>query len=69
MHDLSAGLIIWQLMTLFLVGLWIYTLVDVARYEFKDNLKLLWVVVVLFIPFFGMLLYWTIGKNHKIIQN
>ena len=34
--------------------------------EFKDNDKLIWVLVVLFIPVIGSIIYFTKGKKSKL---
>ncbi|WP_281171891.1 PLD nuclease N-terminal domain-containing protein [Algoriphagus terrigena] len=44
----------------------IYALVDVIRSEFREPLmKLTWVVLILFFPFFGALIYLFLGKKNK----
>jgi hypothetical protein len=41
---------------------WLATLVRVLeRPDFDPITRLTWVVVVVFVPFFGMVLYWCIG--------
>jgi hypothetical protein len=41
-------------------------LIDILRSAFKDSvLKLLWVIVVWFIPVFGLLFYFFIGRKQK----
>ncbi|MBB3971015.1 PLDc N-terminal domain-containing protein [Mucilaginibacter phyllosphaerae] len=44
-----------------------YCLVNVLRSEFKDSIsKLIWVLVILFAPFIGSVIYLSIGQNSKI---
>lgn len=46
----------------------IYVLLDILRSEFrKDNDKIIWLLVVFFIPILGCVLYFLIGRNQKII--
>lgn len=46
--------------------LWIYCLVDVLRSEFKDaNMKIIWVVILLFAQGIGPLVYLVMGKGTK----
>lgn len=46
--------------------LWVYCLVDVIRSDFKDqNMKLVWVVVLLFAHVIGPIAYLIIGKGSK----
>jgi hypothetical protein len=43
---------------------WIYTLVDVVKSEFKDqNMKIIWVLIILFAQVLGPILYWVLAKN------
>ena len=46
----------------------IIALVDILRNEFTGSNKLIWVVVTIFLPFLGPLLYFAIGRNQKIRQ-
>jgi hypothetical protein len=65
-NDFSIGLFIWQTLVLVSIGLWIYCLIDVLKNKFVQNDKLIWILVVIFIPFIGSLLYLFIGKNKKM---
>jgi len=47
----------------------IIALVDILRNEFTGSNKLIWVIVTIFLPFLGSLLYFGIGRKHKISQN
>jgi hypothetical protein len=59
---------------LFIVGLFglvpvillVIAMVDILRNNFQGYDKVVWVLVVIFIPFIGSILYLTIGKNQKI---
>lgn len=43
-------------------------LIDVVRSSFRDpNDKLIWVLIILFLPFFGALLYLIIGRNQRAV--
>jgi len=46
--------------------LWIIALVDIVRSEFQGNDKVVWVIVVIFFPFLGSILYFIFGKSRKI---
>lgn len=56
----------------FLIGmvcfvLWIWALVDIIKSQFKDDVtKLIWFLVVFFLPFVGLLLYIFAGRSMKI---
>jgi len=46
----------------------ILAILDILRNEFTGSNKLIWVVVTLFLPFLGPLLYFAIGRKQKISQ-
>lgn len=54
------------LIAAFVVGLTIMALVDILRNEFSGNNKIVWVLVVLLLNFFGAILYFVIGRKQKI---
>jgi hypothetical protein len=67
--DLVAALgSIFGLFILFSLAIvWIIALVDILRSDFKDsNEKLIWVLLVIFLPFLGSILYFVIGRSRKI---
>lgn len=41
-------------------------LIDILRSDFKGNNKIIWILVVLFVNFFGAILYFLIGRYQKI---
>ena len=44
----------------------IWALVDILKSEFSGNNKIIWVLVVIFLPLLGSLLYIGIGRSQKI---
>jgi hypothetical protein len=62
----GVGLIISSLIFLFVCFLWVIALIDILRSEFHGNDKIVWVLVVIFFPFFGSILYFIIGRSRKI---
>lgn len=66
MDDFSIGLLIWQAVILISIGLWIFCLIDVLRNKFDQNDKVIWLLVVVLIPFLGSLLYLFIGRNKQL---
>jgi hypothetical protein len=45
---------------------WLYCLVDIIKSEFQGNNKIIWLLVVIFVPLLGMILYYSFGKKQKI---
>lgn len=41
-------------------------LINILRNEFDGNNKIVWVLVVIFLPILGSLLYFIIGSSQKI---
>jgi uncharacterized membrane protein len=58
----NTGLIIFIIMIL-----WIVALVDVLRSRFDTSTdKLIWTLVVIFVPLAGIILYFFIGRRQKV---
>ena len=52
--------------------IWLGCLLDILRYEFRGNNKLIWFMAVTFMPLVGCFLYFFIGrrqKKYKIIKD
>ncbi len=43
--------------------LWIAALVDILRKPSSGSTKIIWVLVILFLPCLGSILYFAIGRN------
>lgn len=58
----------WQLSLLLLIvfAIPLLAIIDILRHQFKDNEKLIWVLVVLFMPLVGTLLYLALGRKKRI---
>ena len=47
--------------------LWCLVLVDIIRSDFKDNTtKIIWLLIIIFIPFVGVILYPLLSSNQKL---
>jgi len=62
----GIGLLIGIFIFLAVCFLWIIALIDILRSNFQGNNKLVWVLVVIFFPFLGSILYFIIGRSRKI---
>lgn len=48
---------------------WIWALVDILRSTFSDiAIKIIWFLLVFFLPLLGFVLYVVIGKSTKVID-
>lgn len=69
MHLLSpdSGLFTWTILSILLLILWVYRLVDLLTSNFsKSNTKLIWIITIIFLPFIGSILYLSIGRKQKV---
>ena len=49
------------------IVLWISALIDILKSDFSGGSdKIVWLLVVVFLPLLGAILYFTIGKNQKV---
>jgi len=55
---LTAGLAIFVL--------WIWSIIDVIKSDFKDSTtKIIWIALLIFLPFLGAVIYPFVGKSTK----
>ncbi|PZX58317.1 phospholipase D-like protein [Algoriphagus ratkowskyi] len=65
-QNIGGGSILFLLIGLIYTILWIYCLVDILRSDFKDpNMKIIWIVIILFAQGIGPLVYLAMGKGTK----
>ncbi|MDP2078140.1 MAG: SHOCT domain-containing protein [Sulfuricurvum sp.] len=47
--------------------LWLWALIDIITSKFQENLmQIIWLLVVFFLPFIGVILYLLIGRSMQI---
>jgi hypothetical protein len=47
--------------------LWVWALVDIINGRFReDSTRIIWILLVIFLPFLGTILYYAIGREQKI---
>jgi heme/copper-type cytochrome/quinol oxidase subunit 2 len=65
----DIGLVLWKslLVLIFWVLPTVLSIKTIQKHEFKDAIsKLMWILAVVFIPLFGAILFFVIGKSQKI---
>ncbi|MCL4428888.1 MAG: PLDc N-terminal domain-containing protein [Deltaproteobacteria bacterium] len=67
MFGLGMGMLFMFLFWIASIVLWISALIDILKSDFRGGSdKIVWLLVVVFLPLLGAILYFTIGKNQKI---
>jgi len=61
----GGGIIITLLVILFIFLLPLLALISALMSDFPGNEKILWVVIILLLPFLGSVLYFLIGRNQR----
>lgn len=47
--------------------LWLWALIDLVKSEFPDkNMKLIWALIIIFIPLIGSIIYLVMGRKQKL---
>jgi hypothetical protein len=47
--------------------LWIWALVDIIQSRFREeSTKVIWCLLVIFLPFIGTILYYVIGREQRL---
>lgn len=66
MDSFNLFLTIWQFIVVTTLLLLIFSLYDILNNKFNKNNKLIWILVVLFVPLFGALFYIFMGRKQRI---
>ncbi len=62
----GGGIFLTLFIILFIILLPLLALVSVLTSEFRGNDKIVWVLIIIFLPFLGSLLYFLIGRDRRI---
>ena len=64
-----SGIILSSFLMIFIVFsfvLYIYILIDILKHEFTGYNKIIWILVIIFFPIFGAILYLVFGRIQRI---
>lgn len=61
----GGGLLITLLVVLFIFLFPLLALISVLMNDFRGNEKIMWVLIIIFLPFLGSLLYFLIGRDKR----
>lgn len=67
LDSFSFGLMFWQIILFVALFFWLFCVIDVLRNSFNGNDKLIWILVLIFVPILGPFLYFFIGRKKRII--
>lgn len=55
------------LIGLLCLALWIFALVDIVQSRFRqDTTRIVWILIVIFLPVIGTILYYLIGREQRL---
>jgi hypothetical protein len=55
-----------MLVWVFTIPFWIWAVINIVRSDFRDNAKIVWLLVVILLYTLGVVLYAFIGRKQKI---
>ncbi len=61
--------LIWYSIILLIIGLEIFTMIDIMKSSFEKNDYYKWFLVICFVPILGPILYLLIGRKRKLKPN
>ena len=61
----GGGILITVLVILFIFLLPILALISALMNTFPGNEKIIWILLIIFLPFLGSVLYFVIGRNQR----
>ena len=64
-----AGLFVSSFLMIFIMFtfiLYIYILIDILKHEFTGYNKIIWLLVIIFFPVLGAILYLVFGRSQRI---
>lgn len=61
--DFSYSLVFWNAIILISIVFWVYALPNLLKSSLEKDDKIIWLMVIIFIPIIGSLYYVFIGKR------
>lgn len=61
----GGGILITVLVILFIFLLPLFALISALMNTFQGNEKIIWILLIIFLPFLGSVLYFLIGRNQR----
>jgi len=64
---LETSLIVLLAVLVIMSVIWLIALIEILRSDFRKKRKGIWLLTVILIPFFGAIIYFMIGRNHRVM--
>lgn len=75
MHDFAmmgamgvAAFFVFGIIMTAIFAFWLWALVDILKNEFTGSNKIIWLLLVIAVPLIGVILYYLIGREQKILD-
>lgn len=75
MHDFAmmgamgvAAFFVFSIIATAFFAFWLWALVDILKNEFTGSNKIIWLLLVIAVPLIGVILYYLIGREQKILD-
>ena len=65
---LGGGILLTVFIILFIFLLPLLALISALMSDFSGNDKIIWALLIIFLPFLGSVLYFLIGRNNRITR-
>ncbi len=66
----SSGLLIWTILCILSLVLFVVALILLlSNQQMHRTTKLMWAIIIIFVPLIGSVLFFTIGKSEKSMNN
>lgn len=62
---LAVDTVVWTSLMVALLVLPVLALIHMVQQNFRGRHRLIWVLIILFLPFFGAILYFIMGKRYR----
>jgi len=63
---LETALIVIVIVLIIMSVIWLVALIEILKSNFKKHSKAIWLLTVIFVPFFGAIIYFIIGRTRRI---
>jgi hypothetical protein len=62
---LAVNSVVWTSLMVGLLVLPVLALIHMLQHDYRGRHRLVWVLIIVFLPFFGSILYFIMGKRYR----